>query len=222
MSFTSDIYNRSLPLQKAILEHPFVRGIGNGTLDVERFKHFIRQDYLYLIDYCRVFAVTVARSPDLETMTRFSQMLHDTLHTEMALHRGYCTRFGISQADLEATAPAPTTQAYTNFLLRTAYGGSFGELAAALLPCLWGYSDVGLHLASRGKPPHAPLYGEWIDMYAAPEFKALAAWLRGLVDRLAESAGPEERSRMEQAYVACSRYEYAFWEMAWSQEQWEV
>ncbi|MBI4340100.1 MAG: thiaminase II [Chloroflexi bacterium] len=222
MSFTQDIYDRSLALQRAILDHPFVRGIGNGTLDVEAFKHFIRQDYAYLVQYARVFALAAARSPDLDTMGRFAGLLHETLRTEMALHRGYCARFGVSAAELAATMPSPTTQAYTDFLVRTAYDGSFAELAAALLPCMWGYSDVGLALAAQGKPAGAPLYAEWIDMYAAPEFKAQAGWLRGLVDRLAQAASAEERARMERAYVTSSRYEYAFWEMAWRKETWPL
>ena len=222
MSFTQDIYNRSLALQKAILEHPFVRGISDGSLDVEKFNHFIRQDYLYLIDYARVFAIAAARSPDLATVTKFAELLQGTLTWEMSLHRKYCASFGITEADLETTKAAPTTEAYSNYLLRVAYNGSYPELASALLPCFWGYSDIGLYLADKGKPAHAPLYAQWIDMYASPELKTLADWMRGMVDRLAEGAGPEERARMEAAYVACSRYEYAFWEMAWKMERWQV
>ncbi len=222
MSFTSDIYNRSLPLQKAILEHPFVRGIQDGSLDVEKFKHFIRQDYLYLIDYARVFAIASARAPDLATVTKYAELLNGTLTWEMSLHRKYCASFGITEADLESTKAAPTTEAYTNFLLRVANIGSFPELVAALLPCFWGYSDIGLHLAAKGKPAGAPLYAQWIDMYASPELKALADWMRAYVDRLAEGAGADERARMEAAYVACSRYEYAFWDMAWKMERWQV
>ena len=222
MPFTTDIHARADKLQKAILSHPFVTGIGDGTLDAERFKHFIRQDYLFLIEYSRVLALASARAPSLEPMGRFAQLLHETLNTEMSLHRGYCARFSITEADLEATMPAPTTQAYTDFLVRTAYGGSFGELVCALLPCMWGYCEIGVTLAEQGKPADQPMYAEWIDIYSAPEFKALADWIRTLVDRLAEAAGPGERQRMEAAYVTGTRYEYAFWDMAYRLEQWPV
>lgn len=220
MSFSQEIYNRSLELQNAILEHPFITGIGDGSLDVEAFKHFIRQDYLYLIEYSRVFALAAARAPDLDTMGRFANLLGETLNTEMSLHRGYCARFGITEEELDATKPAPTTQAYTDFLVRTAYHSSFAELAAALLPCMWGYCEIGLSLLAKGKPEGHPLYGEWIDMYSSDEFKALSDWLRGLVDRLAEDASPGERRRMEEAYVTSSRYEHAFWSMGYTKEEW--
>ena len=222
MPFTDDIRARADKLQRAIMSHPFVTGIGDGTLDVERFKHFIRQDYLFLIEYSRVLALAAARAPSLEHMGRFAGLLNDTLNTEMSLHRDYCARFGITEAELEATKPAPTMQAYTDFLVRTGYHGSFGELACALLPCMWGYCEIGLNLAAKGKPSDQPLYAEWIDMYSAPEFKALADWLRGLVDRLAEDASPDERKRMETAYVTSTRYEHSFWDMAWRLEEWTI
>ena len=156
MPFTDDILARADGLQQAILNHPFVTGIGDGTLDMERFKHFIRQDYLYLIEFGRVLALASAKAPSLEAMGRFADLLNETLNTEMSLHRGYCARFGITEAELEATQPAPTMQAYTDFLVRTAYDGSFGELACALLPCMWGYCEIGLTLAERGKPTGQP------------------------------------------------------------------
>ncbi len=87
---------------------------------------------------------------------------------------------------------------------------------------MWGYCEIGLDLAARGRPADQPLYAEWIDMYSSAEFTELTGWLRGLVDRLAESASAEERARMEQAYVTSSRYEHAFWDMAYRLEEWPV
>ena len=219
MGFSNDIRTRADRLYQAMLSHPFVTGIGDGSLDVERFKHFIRQDYLYLVQYARTLALAAAKAPTVEVMGRFALLAHETLHTEMALHRGYCARFGIGEAELEATAAAPTMRVYTDFLVRTAYDGSFAELASALLPCMWGYCEIGQDLLSRGKPAGHPLYAEWIDMYSSAEFQTLADWLRGLVDGLAEAASDVERRRMEEAYVTSTRYEYAFWEMAWRLEE---
>ena len=222
MGFTDQLRRTTDPLHQRILQHPFVTGIGDGTLDEAAFKFYIRQDYIFLVQYSRVMALAVFRAPDLDSMSAFARLLHETLNTEMALHRGYCARFGITEAELEATQAAPTTQAYTDFLVRTAYHGSFGELACALLPCMWGYCEIGLTLAERGKPTSQPLYAEWIDMYSAPEFTALAGWLRGLVGQLAQDASADERARMEAAYVTSTRYEYAFWDMAYRLEQWPV
>jgi thiaminase/transcriptional activator TenA len=222
MGFIEGVEERALPIRQAILEHPFVQGIGQGDLDVERFKFYVAQDYVYLIDYARVLALGAARTPELEVMSWFAGLLDETLNTEMELHRGYCAQFGISREELEATKAAPTTVAYTSYLLRVASQGSFGELAASLLPCQWGYWEIGEHLARRGAPVHAPLYAEWVGMYSSDEFRDLALHLRGLTNGLGNVASPAEQAAMEAAYVTSLRLERQFWDMAWRLEAWPV
>ncbi len=134
---------------------------------------------------------------------------------EMSLHRELAAGLGITEAELEGEPMAPTTQAYTDFLVRTAATGDFSELCAALLPCMWGFSEIGLQLA-RGPRPADSRLAAWIDSYADPEFAALANWCRDVVDGLAAGVGPGIRSGMEAAFTTSSRYELAFWEMAWT------
>ena len=220
MGFIEGVEERALPIRQAILEHPFVVGIGRGDLDVERFKFYVAQDYVYLIDYARALALGAARAPELEVMSWFAGLLDETLNTEMELHRGYCAQFGISREELEATQAAPTTVAYTSYLLRVASQGSFGELAASLLPCQWGYWEIGEHLSRRGAPGHAPLYAEWVGMYASDEFRDLALHLRALTDAIGSVASPAEQAAMEAAYVTSLRLERQFWDMAWKLERW--
>ncbi len=199
--------------------HPFVRGIGDGSLDVDRFAFWLRQDYLFLIDYARLFATAILRAPDLESMTTFSRLLYEVLGREMELHRSYCAESGITPEDLERTTKAPTTQGYTDFLLRTATTGNYTELLGALLPCMWGYSEVGTTLARRGLPSDQR-YRRWINVYADAEFAELATWCRSLVDIACENVSSDRADRVERAFITSSRYELAFWEMAWRQETW--
>jgi thiaminase/transcriptional activator TenA len=219
--FTDTLRALADPVWRAQHDHPFVRGIGDGTLDVERFKHWVRQDYRFLIEYCRLFGLAAARAPDLPTLARFADLLQATARTEMDLHRAYARELGLSEAELEAEPMAPTTRGYTDFLLRVAATGDFAELVAALLPCMWGFSEIGQTLRARGLPAE-PRYAKWIEMYADPEFAALCAWCRELVDRLADDSSEAARRRMEEAFLTSSRYEYLFWEMAWRLERWPV
>ena len=222
MPFADDIELEALPIRRAILAHPFVSGVGDGTLDVARFKHYVLQDYAYLIDYSRVLALAAARAPDLETMGWFARLLDETLNVEMDLHRSYCAEFGITPEELAATVAAPTTVAYTGYLLQVAHQGSFAELVASLLPCQWGYWEIGDHLARQGEPAGAPLYCQWIRMYAAPEFAELADTIRNLANRLGDQAGPAELTAMGRAYLTSLRFEYLFWDMAYNLEEWPV
>jgi len=194
-----------------------VRGVGDGTLSVERFRHYVRQDYLYLVDYGRLLALGCARAPDLATMRRFAELTQAILVTEMDLHRSFAADWGVSETELESERPTATTRAYADFLLRTAALGDFGELVAALLPCMWGYAEVGERLAAAGPPAHDG-YARWVATYADPEFQALAAWCCELTDRLGADADTAARARMHAAFAESSRHELAFWDASWRLE----
>lgn len=218
--FSQVLRRRAAPLWRACLEHPFVRGIGRGTLPLEKFRYYMGQDYLFLIDYSRVLSLAAAKAPALEEMGRFAGLAHSTLTVEMQLHQGFARQVGISPEELEQTQASPATLAYTRHLLSVAYSGSLGQIAAAVLPCQWSYCEIGRRLAKEGEPRGQPLYAQWIRAYSSAEFAALADWLRGLVDRLGDVAREEERRQMEQAFLASSRYEHLFWEAAWRMQGW--
>ena len=204
MSFSDELRAESAAVWEASLEHPFVRGIGDGSLPEDRFRFYVRQDYLFLIDYGRLLALGAARAPRLDWMRRFAALAHAVLETEMDLHRRFAARWGITVEQLESERPAPATAAYCDFLLRTAALGDFAELVAALLPCMWSYAEIGERLAPTGR------YAEWIEMYAGAEFQELAAWARELTD-----AAAGDRRRMHAAFRASTEHEVAFWESAW-------
>ncbi len=217
---TDALYTAAQPLWDAQLEHPFVKGIGDGTLEEARFRRWVLQDYGYLKEFARIFAWAVAKADRLESMGWYARVLDMTLNGEMELHRGYAARFGISPAELEAEPMWPTTRAYTDFLVRTAADGDMADLLAALLPCAWGYVVIGRALAA-GTPPDDDRYADWIAQYASDEFAGAAEWLRGELDRVAADAGGAKRRRLEEIFVLSSRYELRFWDMCWEGERWE-
>jgi len=208
LSVSASLRAAAAPVWEASLAHPFVRGLGDGSLDEAAFRYYIRQDYLFLIDYGRLLSLGAARAPRLEWMRRFAGLALSVLETEMSLHREFAARWGVSVDELEREPVAPATAAYCDFLLRVAALGDFGELAAAVAPCMWGYAEIGTALAAAAP---APRYREWIDMYASPEFGELAAWSRSLLDEV-----DGDRERMTAAFVASSRHELAFWEAAFN------
>jgi len=207
------------PIWEAQLDHPFVRGIGDGSLPPKVFERWVRQDYLYLKEFARVFAWAAAKADRLDAMSWYASVLDLTLNKEMGLHRAYAARFGIDTAALEAEEMWPTTRAYTDFLVRTAADGDMADLLSALLPCAWGYAWLGTRLAERDRPADQR-YADWIEQYASAEFRSVAEWLREETERLAEGAGPERRARMVDLFLLSSRYEHRFWEMCWVGETW--
>jgi len=221
MAFTDDLQPTADDLWSAIVAHPMVSRLGEGTLETGPFKYWVRQDYVYLVDYARVFAHGAASAPTLDHMGTFAELLHETIDTEMDLHRAYAAEFGISEAELEATEPSPTTRAYTDFLVRTAATGTFGDLVAALLPCMWGFNETAKRLEADGMPDDER-YAEWIRTYAGEEFSELTRWCTGLMDEVAADATATDRERYRDRFVTSARYEYRFWDAAWNQERWTV
>ena len=219
MSLSDELRRAADPIWEAQHRHPFVRGIGDGSLDLERFRFWVRQDYRFLIEYARMLALGAARAPDLETMRRLADLAQATLGEEMDLHRAYAGELGISAEELEAEPMAPTTRGYTDFLVRTAAHEDFPDLVAALLPCMWGFSEIGRRLAAAGRPSDQR-YARWIEMYSSDEFAELAAWCRTLLDRVGGELSPARRERLGEVFMTSSRYELSFWHMAWQRERW--
>jgi thiaminase/transcriptional activator TenA len=220
-NFTSELRRIAEPIWRRELQHPFVRGIADGTLPIERFRFYLQQDYLFLIEYCRVFALAAAKAPTLDTMRVLGSLMHETMHVEMDLHRDYCQRLGISAMELERTTPAPQTHAYTRHLLNVAWSGTLPEILSAILPCQLGYAEIGKELAGV-EGWEESRYAEWIRTYSSPEFVDGAERLRAMLDEMTAGAQPVVLAPMREHFMLSTRHEYLFWEMAWKQATWPI
>ena len=212
---TDKLHEAAAPIWAKCLAHPFVAGIGDGSLPAEKFRYFMLQDYLYLFDYARVFALGVAKARDPELMRAFAANVDATLNGEMNLHRAYMKRLGITEEQVLSVQPALDNLSYTNYMLSVAYTGTPVEIVAAILACSWSYAEIGQALARVPGALEHPFYGEWIQSYAGKEYAAVNAGLIDLMNRLGREAGPEQLQRLTEIFCNCSRYELGFWDMAW-------
>ncbi|MEV5828829.1 transcriptional regulator [Spirillospora sp. NPDC052242] len=200
MSLAAHLEELGRPLVEEQLRHPTVAGIARGDLDEAVFRSWLEQDYLYLLDYTRVFARLAWQAPDAH-LGDLVDLAHSTLHDELALHRSLSAEFG---ADLDGAKKGPACAAYTAFLLESA--ASYTDGLAALYPCMWGYSTLGLRLAEN--PPAEPRYRRWVDTYADPDFAALTRRCAQMID---ESGA--DRERAERFFLEGMRHELAFWDV---------
>lgn len=205
----------------AILDHPFIHGLTDGTLPREAFRHYVVQDSHYLRDYAKALAVCAAKAPDEAGTVQFANDAAGAIAAERSLHEGFMVDFGSSVADALAVEPVlPTTRAYSSYLLATVYNGSFAEGVAAVLPCYWIYARVGDALLAKGSPDE--LYGRWIQTYGAEEFQETVRAVLDLVDRIGEDLSVSERARVVEHFTTTARYEWMFWDAAWRGERWPV
>lgn len=214
-SVSTRLHDAAASVWEACLRHPFVTGIGDGTLDMEKFRYFMLQDYLYLFDYARVFALGVVKARDPELMRVFAANVDAILGGEMKIHRAYMKRLDITEEQVFSIKPALANLSYTNYMLSVAQTGGPMEIVASILACSWSYAEIGQALAAIPGAAEHLFYGEWIRGYASEEYAATNQTLIELMDSLAADAGEEQLAYLTDVFVNCSRYELGFWDMAW-------
>ena len=191
---------------RQILGLPFVRALGDGTLDEDLFSFYLDQDALYLRDYSRALATLSARADTAEAQVHWAAGAHEAIAAESQLHEGWLA----NRARLGG--PSPITMGYTNFLRASAAGDDYVVGAAAILPCYWLYEEVGAVLSSKNHADHP--YAEWLSMYGGEEFAADVARSLAEVERAFEAASPAQRVRAAQAYLSACVYEREFFDQA--------
>jgi thiaminase/transcriptional activator TenA len=198
----------------AYTKHPFVRGIADGSLPEPAFRHYLVQDYLFLIHFARAYALAGYKAETLEEIRAATRTASAISDTEMGLHVSYCAERGITEAEMRATPEGVATMAYTRYVMERGMAGDLLDLYAALAPCVLGYAEIGLRLAAdpatrlAGNP-----YGSWIEMYAGDEYQQVARDSATFIEDLARRRGAEARfGALARTFGEATRLEAAFWQ----------
>lgn len=196
------------------VEHPFVQGLGDGTLPEAAFRHYLVQDYLFLIQFARAYGLAAYKADNLAEIRAASDGLKALVEVEMDLHRAYCADWGIAEAALETVEADGATLAYTAYVLERGLAGDLLDLRTALAPCVIGYGEIGARLASDpaaladGNP-----YAPWIAMYAGAEYRAFMRAEVEALDALAAARGGQARfAHLAETFHTATRLEAAFWQ----------
>ena len=219
-SWTARLWRDIEGIYAAILDHPFIVGLVDGTLDADAFAHYVAQDVHYLRDYARALALVAAKAPTLRDTAMFARHAAEILDVELALHDALLPEIGVSAGTLAEIPVGPTTRAYTSYLLATGHGGSFADGLAAILPCYWIYAEVGAELAERGSTDAR--YQLWIDSYGGADFAATVAEVLDLADRTGPDLTAAQESGARAHFVTTARYEWMFFDAAHRRETWPV
>ena len=204
----------------AFVEHEFTRRLGDGSLPEACYRHYLAQDYLFLIHFSRAYALAVYKSEDLDDMRQAATTLDALLNTEMSLHIRTCAKWGLGEADIMALPEATQNLAYTRFVLDKGSAGDLLDLLVALAPCVVGYGEIGLRLAGQGTgvATNNP-YREWIETYSGQEYQEVARAAVRQLDRVAaRRLGPGAQAdgrwaSLCEIFQTATRLEIGFWDM---------
>ena len=222
MKVSERLYNSIIDLWDKYNEHPFVKGLADGTLPLAKFQFFMIQDHLYLMQYAKVFALGVLKAKNESDMRLFSSLIAATLDTENALHQDYLRRLNISQEMIAQAKPSIVTDSYTNYMIAIAEKEGLGELMAAVLSCSWSYKLIGDFMEKFPGATEQEFYGEWVNMYISDGYRSSNQLMIDMVDRLTEGYTEQQIQNLEHIVYVCSQYEYMFWDMAWNEKMVEV
>ncbi|WP_409968534.1 thiaminase II [Bengtsoniella intestinalis] len=216
MTTVEHLLGKSRHIWQQYYVHPFVLGIQEGTLEQEKFRQYMIQDYLYLVDYTKTFAIGVAKANSIPTMQLFAGSIHTLTHTEMDIHRGYMGTLAITQEEIDTTKPALPNLSYTSYMLRQAYEGSVVEVLASILSCAYSYEVIAKTMVqNRPECVDDALYGSWIRGYASDDYAEKNQVLIEMLNDWTKEYTEAQQQRLEDIFLACSEYELAFWDMAW-------
>lgn len=203
---------------QAYVEHRFVRELATGELPQAAFQHYLKQDYLFLIQFARAWGLAVYKSRDLSDLRQSLDSLKAIVDIELGLHIDYCASWGISEADLAGLAESRATLAYTRYVLDAGMSGDLLDLHVALAPCIIGYGEIANGIiTSNGRQPSARHegnpYAAWIDMYAGRDYQDLVqAELNWMNARLAQ-VDATRFSQLSRVFRDATRLEADFWQM---------
>ena len=199
------------------IRHPFVLGIGDASLPQPAFQHYLKQDYLFLIQFARAHALAGYKSTDLAGLRAAAAAVTNIVDTEMPLHIGYCAGWGLTEAQMQAEPEAMETIAYTRFVLERGLAGDVLDLDTALIPCLVGYAEVvECLLADPTTRQEGNPYAAWMATYSSDGYRAAAGAAIESLDRQFALRGSEARyPELLATFTAATRLEEAFWEMGW-------
>ncbi len=217
-SITERLLDAARPIWEGYVEHPFVRGIADGSLAAQKFRFYLLQDYVYLFDYAKVFAQGVVKSRDPEVMRLFASYVASILNGEMEIHRGYMKRLGISESQAEEVCPALSNQSYTAYMRAVAAEEGPAEIMAAVLSCALSYEYIARWIVTHyPQADQHDFYGEWVQGYAGAAYAEENRHLTALMERLAADCTASQQQHLIDIFVTCSRYEAMFWDMAWNE-----
>ncbi len=213
MSFSKVLKQNNISLwNQTHVDHPFLSAIQDGSLQFEKFKFYMIQDYKFLVEYCRVISIAISKSFDQQLMSFWTKLLDETLNSEMSLHESFCSDFGISKDELKNAKTCISTKSYCNYLLSTAHKYSIEYISCSLLPCQWGYDEIGRRLGENNKTLQNSFHRRWINAYNSTEYQEITNWLINYVDSIQQNT---DNRLANQIFQESLQYELLFWQSSW-------
>lgn len=206
----------SEPIWDAIFAHPFLKEVEENSLPDDKLLYYFVQNVHYIHAAVQFSAMSYAKSSDDASRAQTARMF-EFGRGEVARQIAYVERLAGGR-EVDWTF-APTAYAYTRHLLTLAAYGGTTHLLVGMLPCEWTYALFSARLAPIVEHP---VHKEWLASFVGDEHKELSHHFHLLLDDLLANASEAQMAEMKNIFRTSSRYEWMFWGMAYTKEQWPI
>lgn len=222
MTFSQNLRDENDDIFQAIFDHPFIQGIGKGNVPKEALAHYIKADFEYLNAFVNIYGMAISKSKNRKDMAFFNEQIHFVLNSEIHPHHNFCEAIGVGYDELQGHPLPPAADHYIKHMMYHAQMGGQAEIICALLPCPWTYLEIGKELMKKYNPSKNHIFYPWISFYAKDSMDKTTIEMRNRLDELAEGSSSTDKIRMKDAFRKSCQLELAFWEMAYTCEEWPV
>ncbi len=221
MPFVNDLRTRHHALWEAMVTHPFVTEMGGGTLDIAKFRNYFRQDYVFCSDLVKLTSIAIAKAaPDYEAGKVLNGFLANFLSAENDLFLNGFHDLGVSAEEYRQTEANPVTQAFGDFMVRTAWEGDLEDLLAMFYVTEGTYLDWATRLINAGVKPNNAVYQGWIDIHSPAVLGDLVEWFEGRLNHAGAQASAAKAANLERIFRTTLRYERQFWDACYHGVTW--
>ena len=218
MNVSQRLFEKVKDIWEECNHHPFIQELAKGTLPIEKFRFYMIQDHLYLMQYAKLFALGLVKSKKEEDIRSFASLISSTIDTENAVHRDYLKRLGITREMIDSAKMGLLNESYTNYMLSIGFKDGLAEIAAAVLSCSWSYKFIGDYVKSVPSSDENQYFANRIDQYTSEEYNKSNDDIINFINKAAENYSEEQLKYLDEIMINCSRYELMFWDMAYKME----
>ncbi|KAK6346122.1 hypothetical protein TWF730_010453 [Orbilia blumenaviensis] len=209
---------RVAKIWKEYVNHDFVKQIARGAVSRDNFVWYLKQDYLFLVQFARARALLTYKGASLSQINNYASYLSGAIH-ESTLHVRYCAELvpGLTEKDLQSTPEAPATTAYTRYILDVGNNGDIVSLIVSLMSCSVGYQVAA---RNREKEPESVrtdkgnIYWRWVEEYASGGYAKEVQIQRDILEDMATGLGITQVEELVEIFRKVTEMERNFFSAA--------
>ncbi len=213
MKLSNVLYESVQELWAQAANKPFVVEMAKGVLDERRYRHYMIQDYLYLLDYIDILERIRERTDDLALEEFIGFVIAQTNKETMQVHVPHMRALDITEDDVNRCPKSTAIIEYIDYMRRQVEEEGVLAGLTAQLQCSWVYAYIGQCMVQKYSAQIAASpYRGWFEAYTCEDYVvANQKWI-DVLDAQAAGIQDGEAKQLCEIFQTCAAYENRLWD----------